>query len=115
MKKEFGFVDIFCNSGADGDKLPPFSSLPCIERQMVLEWRTLHSSSAKTKATTVSAIHKHMAQRQSNLFDESHLGDILFSLSSCYTNDADIKDGKKIHNQDCGGDGKEDEEEFVRA
>ena len=94
----------FRNVSSTDDDLPPFSSLPWIERQMVQEWRTfVNNGRGDTKTTSSSHCEgEHpralqTKQEQSIRNDNNNMTDSssTHSLSSC--------------------DDEEDEDEFVRA
>ncbi|KAL7562019.1 hypothetical protein ACA910_011067 [Epithemia clementina (nom. ined.)] len=110
-------------SSSPSDDLPPFSSLPWIERQMVQEWRTYsnngtnqQSQQQRSQQQTVPN-NKNNNSKSDNDADEnsSETDSSTHSLSSSF--DSTSSDEPKIHSgaRARRNDDEEDEDEFIRA
>ena len=105
--------------------LPPFSSLPWMERQMVKEWRTFHRASATERNETLHSIQQHEQQlHQRGVENDSHAASLDDSLvlsfesmsdddhttNASLTADQDLENAITPHHED-----PDDEDDFARA
>ena len=106
----------FRNYSSSSDDLPPFSSLPWVERQMVQEWRTYNNgitinntqvpSPNEQQLPTIHTDEKNNENRSNSMTDS-------LSSSDSWGDERILHD--RLHDSGQTNDDEEDEDEFVRA